>query len=76
MIMNKINLNLIFHVLVGGTDFVHWLWEVCVRELQPAACFQRTKTCLEWMWVVLDSLVYLPERKQRKGGCPGNALTT
>ena len=51
-------------------DFLDWLWELCVQGLHPGAPYQRHKTCLGWITVILDVLTYQPDRKQKKGHTP------
>ena len=61
------------HVSKYFAAFVDWWWQLCCSNLLPCASYQRLKTSLEWMRIVLDALVHRPNTTQRKGRCPGQA---
>ena len=56
--------------LVETVKFLDWLWNLCLDSLHPGSSYQRLKTCLDWMNIILDCLTYQPGRNQKKGNTP------
>ena len=56
-------------------DFVDWFLCLCLDNINPGSCYQRLKTSLDWLTVLLDVFVYVPRHSggslRRKGTCPG-----
>ena len=55
-------------------EFIDWLVSLCIHNMHPGANFQRLKTALDWLYVLLDGLTYQPMRNQRKGQTPGKII--
>ena len=54
------------------TDFIDWLWKLCLDNLYPGACFQRLKMCLDLALNLLDATIHSPsEIHKKKGKVPG-----
>ena len=70
---------MVIHTLIDMiylTEFLGWLIEICIQSIYPGACFQRCKTALDWLDIILDSMTYQPHRKQNKGKTPGKNART
>ena len=61
-------------MVVRTLEFLDWLWRLCVDSLHPGSSYQRLKTCLDWIAVILDTLTYQPSKHQKKGNTPQNVV--
>ena len=52
--------------------FLDWFWRLCIDNLHPGASYQRLKTSLDWIAVILDTLTHQPGKNQKKGNTPQN----
>lgn len=51
-------------------EFVQHVWDLCVGYLHMGTSYQRLKSSLDWMAVILDIFTYQPHNSQKKGITP------
>ena len=57
-------------MVVRTLEFLDWFWRLCIDNLHPGASYQRLKTSLDWITIILETLTYQPGKHQKKGNTP------